>query len=76
MPDMLSCAVLRYYDAACDKSGALCKCDYNFMEVEAQELCSNGESNVSTQILSENILAFERRMKRLVYMNEIKRLFL
>jgi len=37
MPNVLSCAVLRYYDAACDKFGALCKCDYNFMELEAQE---------------------------------------
>jgi hypothetical protein len=73
---MLSCAVLRYYDAACDKYGALCKCDYNFMEVKAQEWCSNGESNAITQILRENIFSLERRMKLLVYLNEIKHLFL
>jgi hypothetical protein len=52
--------------------GALCKCDYNFMELEAQEWGSNGESNAITQILSENTLSFAPRMKSLVYMNEIK----
>ena len=33
---------------------------------------SNDESNAITQILSENTLSFARRMKRLVYMNEIR----
>ena len=69
---MLSCAVLRHYDAACEKFGALCKCDYNFIELEAQEWGSNGEPNEISQILSENTLSFARRMKRLFYMNEIR----
>jgi hypothetical protein len=72
MPNVLSCAVLRYYDAACDKFGALCKCDYKFMELEAQEWGSNGESNAITQILSESTISFARRMKRLVHTNEIR----
>jgi len=72
MPNVLSCAVLRYCDASCDKFGALCKCDYNFVELESHEWGSNGEPNAITQILSENTLCFARRMKRLVYMNEIR----
>lgn len=40
------------------------------MKVKAHEWGSNGGSNAITQILSENILALERRMKRLVHMNE------
>jgi hypothetical protein len=42
------------------------------MELEAQEWGSNGESNEITQILSENALYFARRMKSLVFINEIK----
>jgi hypothetical protein len=41
------------------------------VELEAQEWGSNGESNAITQILSENTLSSARRIKRLVYMNEI-----
>jgi len=52
--------------------GALCKCDYNFMELEVKEWGSNGGSNAITQILSENALYFARRIKSLVYINEIK----
>jgi hypothetical protein len=56
MPNVLSCAVLRYYDASYDKFWALCECDYNFVELGAQEWGSNGKPNAITQILSENTL--------------------
>jgi len=72
MPNVLPCAILKYYDYSCDKLGALCKCDYNFVELEAQEWGSNGQPNAITQILSENTLSFARRMKRLVYINEMR----
>jgi len=42
------------------------------MELEVKEWGSNGGSNAITQILSENALYFARRIKSLVYINEIK----